>query len=289
MYIGYLRRKIDRTVRSPRGDDGPRRRVPAGTRRRLTAADPRPGTGGSRRVLSLRVRLVLLGSAGLAIALIGGWRGAAVVLRGALERASDDAARKTAQEVVVLVDNDRLPDPVPSGGTTLVQVVDQQGRVLAASAGADRLVPALRPDELAAALAGPATVPGARFGVLGPVRVVALSAGSAAEPSTVLVAAPAGDIDDTVRVVRNALIVGFAVLLAVLVAVAWRLVGATLRPVEALRAGAEKITGSGSTDTLPLPDSVRRDPSTGQDSQRHAGPARVLPPAAAGVRGRRRA
>ena len=42
-------------------------------------------------------------------------------------------------------------------------------------------------------------------------------------------------------------------LLAVLAAVAWRLVGATLRPVEALRAGAEKITGAGSTDTLPLP------------------------------------
>ena len=52
------------------------------------------------------------------------------------------------------------------------------------------------------------------------------------------------------------LIVGFAVLLAVLAAVAWRLIGATLRPVEALRAGAERITGSGSAETLPLPDSA---------------------------------
>jgi signal transduction histidine kinase len=117
------------------------------------------------------------------------------------------------------------------------------------------LVPALPADELSAAQGGPITVDGSRFGVLGPVRVVALAAGSA-DDATVVVAAPAGDIDDAVRVVRTSLIVGFAVLLALLAAVAWRLVGATLRPVEALRAGAEKITGTGSTDILPLPDSA---------------------------------
>ena len=71
-----------------------------------------------------------------------------------------------------------------------------------------------------------------------------------------MVGPPSGDIDDAVRVVRTALIVGFVLLLAVLAAVVWRFVGATLRPVEALRAGAEKITGANSTDTLPLPDSA---------------------------------
>jgi signal transduction histidine kinase len=165
--------------------------------------------------------------------------------------------QQTAQEVVRLIDTGRLPDPIPAGGTTLVQVVDTQGRVLAASAGADRLVPALPADELAAAVGGPVTMDGSRFGVLGPVRVVAMTAdaqdGGAA---AVVVATPAGDIDDAVRVVRTSLIVGFAVLLALLAAVAWRLVGATLRPVEALRASAEKITGSGSADTLALPDSA---------------------------------
>ena len=165
---------------------------------------------------------------------------------------------QTAQEVVVLIDGDRLPDPIPAGGTTLVQVVDAQGRVLAASAGTDRLVPALPADELAAASGGPITMDGSRFGVLGPVRVVALTADppGGGGGSTVVVAEPAGDIDDAVRVARTSLIVGFAVLLALLAAVAWRLVGATLRPVETLRAGAEKITGTGSTDTLPLPDSA---------------------------------
>ena len=71
-----------------------------------------------------------------------------------------------------------------------------------------------------------------------------------------MVGSPSGDIDDAVRVVRTVLIVGFVLLLAVLAVVLWLFVGATLRPVETLRVGAEKITGANSNDTLPLPDSA---------------------------------
>ena len=207
------------------------------------------------------MRLVLLSTAALAIGLAIGVVALTAVLRFGLERATDDAANRTADEVAALLDEGRLPDPIPVGGTTLVQVLDEQGRVLAASAGADRLVAALPPEELTAALSGPQTVPGASFGVNGPMRVVAQQAGPSSSPGIVVVGVPAGDIDDAVRIARTALIVGYAVLLAVLAAVAWRLVGATLRPVEALRAGAEKITGAGSNDTLPVPrsaDEIRR-------------------------------
>ena len=86
---------------------------------------------------------MVLSTAALAVGLAVGAVGLVVVLRVGLERASDEAARQTAQEVAELIDGDRLPDPIPAGGTTLVQVVDAQGRVLAASAGTDRLVPAL--------------------------------------------------------------------------------------------------------------------------------------------------
>jgi signal transduction histidine kinase len=219
------------------------------------AAQP-TATHSGRRGWSLRTRLVLLATVGLAIGLAVGGVGLTILLRSALERASDGEARQTAQDVVVLVDAGRLPDPVPAGGTTLVQVVDQQGRVLAASAGTDRLVPTVSADQLSAALAGPVTVPGAQFGVLGPVRVIALPAGSPTDPSTVVVGSPAGEIDDAVRVVRTVVIIGFVLLLVVLAVVLWLFVGATLRPVEALRAGAEKITGGNSNDTLPLPDSA---------------------------------
>ncbi len=200
---------------------------------------------------------MLLTTVGLAVGLVVAGVVVTVVLRVGLERASDDAARLTGQEVVLLIDAGRLPDPVPSGGTTVVQVIDQGGRVLSASAGADRLVPALTSPDLVTALAGAITVDGSRFGVQSPMRVIALPAGE----RTVLVAAPSGDIADAVRVVRTALILGFTVLLVVLAGLVWRLVGATLRPVEALRVGAERITGGGSPGGLPgadAPDEIGR-------------------------------
>jgi signal transduction histidine kinase len=200
---------------------------------------------------------VLLGTCGLAVGLAAGGLVLVATLRYALERTADAAASQTARDVAALVRADRLPNPVPAGGTTVVQVVDGAGRVRAASAGGDRLVPALSAEELRRVVEGERRyLPGDRFGVDGVVRVVAVPATTdvpVAERQTVVVAAPAGDIDDSVRVVRTALLVGYAVLLALLAAVAWRIVGATLRPVEQLRRGAEEITGAGSAARLPLP------------------------------------
>ena len=218
-------------------------------------------TDNGRRRLSLRVRLLLVSTVALAVGLAIGVFALTALLRFGLVRATDDAAEKAADGVAALVEEGRLPDPIPSGATTVIQVIDGQGRVLAASAGTDRLVAALRPAELTAALDGPQTVSGASFGVLGPMRVVARSAGPATAPRFIIAGVPSGDIDDAVRIARTALIAGYAVLLAVLAAVAWKLIGATLRPVEALRSGAEKITGTGSADTLPVPssaDEIRR-------------------------------
>jgi signal transduction histidine kinase len=200
--------------------------------------------------LSLRSRLLLVGTTGLAVGLAIGGLVLVTVLRTTLERTADSAATATAQDVAALIDADRLPDPIPAGGTTVVQVVDGAGRVRAASAGADRLVSVLRADELTAARDGGAGyLPGYRFGVSGVVRVVAVEAGPASDRQTVVVAAPASDIAESVAVVRTGLLVGFGLPLA------WRIVGATLRPVEALRLGAEEITGTGTAGSLPVPDS----------------------------------
>jgi signal transduction histidine kinase len=218
-------------------------------------------TDTGRRRLSLRVRLLLVSTVALAFGLAIGVFALTALLRFGLVRAADDAVEKAADGVAALVDEGRLPDPIPSGATTVIQVIDGQGRVLAASAGTDRLVAALRPAEVTAALDGPQTVSGASFGVIGPMRVVARPAGPSTAPRFIIAGVPSGDIDDAVRIARTALIAGYAVLLAALAAVAWRLIGATLRPVEALRSGAEKITGTGSADTLPVPssaDEIRR-------------------------------
>ena len=117
---------------------------------------------------SLRARLTLTTSAGLAVALAV----AAVLLLNALRlslnRGLDDSARQGAVEVAALIDQDRLPDPVPvAAGTITIQVLDAQGRITDVSPGADRLVPLLPPGQaqLAARTGQARMLPGPPLGM----------------------------------------------------------------------------------------------------------------------------
>ncbi|MEH0930867.1 ATP-binding protein [Micromonospora sp. CPCC 205558] len=198
-----------------------------------------------------------IGVLGLTIGLaLGG-----VVLLGALgfvlQRTVDTEAFRTADAVALLAAEDALPDPLPvAGGQVRVQVVDGQGRIRAASIDADRLVPMVRPERLDRDSRQRLEVPAERVGLVGPVRVVAVPAGTAADPLTVLVARSMADVRHSIHVVRTILLVAFPLLVVVLAGVAWRVVGATLRPVEALRRGAEEITGRAGTGRLPVPASA---------------------------------
>lgn len=208
-------------------------------------------------VLGLRGRLMAIGVVGLTIGLaVGG-----VVLLGALgfvlQRTVDTEAFRTADAVALLAAEDALPDPLPvAGGQVRVQVVDAQGRIRAASIDADRLVPMVRPERLDRDGRQRLEVPAERVGLVGPVRVVAVPAGTADDPLTVLVARSMADVRHSTHVVRTILLVAFPLLVAVLAGVAWRVVGATLRPVEALRRGAEEITGRAGAGRLPVPASA---------------------------------
>src|SRR4051794_15774103 len=125
-----------------------------------------------------------------------------------------------------------------------VQVVDSAGRVLAVSAGADRLVPILHPEELRGLSNRSGTViPGSRINLEGDVRVVVVRAGPPTSPVYVLVARSTADVTQGVHLLRMTLLIVFPLLVAVLAAVSWRVLGAALGPVEALRLGAENITG----------------------------------------------
>ncbi|ATO17774.1 two-component sensor histidine kinase [Micromonospora sp. WMMA2032] len=171
-----------------------------------------------------------------------------------LQRSVDEEALRTADAVALLTAEDALPDPLPvAGGQLRVQVVDGQARIRAASIDADRLVPMLGPDELRPGQRQRLVVDGQRVGMSGPVRVVTVPAGTPQEPRTVLVAKSLSDVRHSLHVVRNLLLVGFPLLVAGLAVVAWRVVGATLRPVEELRSGAAEITGRAGTERLPVP------------------------------------
>lgn len=196
---------------------------------------------------------MIIGVSGLAVALLIGGLALFAALRVAVDRTLDTEARATAQQVAVMVAEDRLPSPIPVSGAQLIQVVDDQGRVIGGSLLADRLTPLLRPQELSRALSG-ATVelPGARAGLSGPLRAVAEPGGRGGV--SVIVASQVGEVLASQRTLRNALLVGFPLMIALLGVVAWFVIGWTLRPVEELRRGADRISGGvGAAERLSVP------------------------------------
>ncbi|WP_435870616.1 histidine kinase dimerization/phospho-acceptor domain-containing protein [Micromonospora musae] len=195
-----------------------------------------------------------IGVFGLSVGLVLGGVVLLGVLGFVLQRSVDNEAFRTADAVALLAAEDALPDPLPvAGGQLRVQVVDGQGRVRAASIDADRLVPMVGRERLEAHQRQRLSVSGERAGLAGPVRVVTVPAGTAADPLTVLVAKSMTDVRHSTQVVGTSLLISFPLLVAALAVVAWRVVGATLRPVESLRRGAEEITGRAGPDRLPVP------------------------------------
>ena len=203
------------------------------------------------RRLSLRSRLILIGATGLAVGLLLGGLLLMAVLHFTLENSLDRGARQNASDTVALLDAGHLSDPIPTAGTQFIQVIDDQGRVLKASIGTDRLRPVLHSDEIARARAGRVVVVGGdRVGVEGDLRVVAAVSDTG---DTVLVAAPDQDTLRSLKAVAHGLLVAYPLLLLALTTLAWWVVGWTLRPVEALRQGAEEISAA-QVGRLPVPD-----------------------------------
>ncbi len=208
------------------------------------------------RRLGLRARLLLIGVLGLAVALAIGSLALYGVLTVVSFRTLDASSAATASEIAGLVDSGRLPDPIPATGSQIVQVLDSQNRVVSASVNADRLSSMLRPGEVTAALDGShPTVPGSRVGLDTPLRVTAVAAGPDDARLTVVVAQQFDTIEDSQRTLGLTLLATYPLLLAVLAFIAWRVIGAAFRPVEALRSTAERISGAGQETRLPVPES----------------------------------
>lgn len=201
---------------------------------------------------SLRGRLMLIGVLGLAFGFLLGGLALVAALGFVLQRSVDAEAERTARTVAALVDAGALPQPLPVTGSDRVQVIDERGRIRSASMDADRLVPALTAEELARARRGEKLfLHGDRMGMPGPVRVIAVTAGPATDRQTVVVLRSMSDVLKGMGLLRAVLLLVLPMLVATLAVVAWRAIGATLRPVEALRRGAEAVTGR--SGRLPVP------------------------------------
>ena len=207
--------------------------------------------------MSLRARLLALGVTGVATALALG----SVVLYGVLtftvNRTVDDGAFASARAVAAMVSDNAVPNPLPVSGSQVVQVVNASGAVVSASISADRLTPLLRPPELVRALAGERiSVPGARAGLSGTLRAIAVQAGPPPTSQSVIVAVPVNDIEQSQRVLRTTLLLAYPPLVVIMALIAWRVIGSTLRPVETLRSGAARISGSDQDERLAVPESA---------------------------------
>ena len=219
----------------------------------LAVTGERHGPARWWRRRSLRARLTLVTSAGLALALAVAAVLLVDALRVALIRGLDDSARQGAVEVAALIDQNRLPNPVPvAPGTLTIQVLDAQGRITDVSPGADRLVPMLAPAVAQAAartgqgrmLAGPP------LGLPSLLRVVAVPASGHQVVIAAVSYTPAGD---SLATVARALIIGTPLLFGLLALATWLVTGYTLRPIAELRRGAAEVTQTGVPHDLPVP------------------------------------
>src|SRR5262249_31248729 len=139
------------------------------------------------------------------------------------------------------------------GGGRGVGVVGGGGQVVRASPTADRLVPLLPPAQAATlAQSGRAVLlDGRPLDIPYLMRVVAVPASG---DEIVVSAAAYTQVRDSMVALTRALLVGTPRRLLWLAGVPWLVVGSTLRPISALRRGAQVITATGVTRELPVPE-----------------------------------
>jgi signal transduction histidine kinase len=207
---------------------------------------------------TLRARITLLATAVFTVALILAGVILLVTVGKSLLNTLDSSAERTGTDVAALVNTGRLPSQVlaGSGGASMVQVVDADNQVLAASPGVDTAVSMVTPEELTRLREGRhLTVSGARASQDDPIRVVGVAANTRAGPRTVLVGTDLGRVFDSSRLLQRALLLGGPLIVIAMAALTWWVVGLTLRPVGELRRGAAALSASGlARSRLPVPD-----------------------------------
>ncbi|MDQ3166612.1 MAG: HAMP domain-containing histidine kinase [Actinomycetota bacterium] len=202
--------------------------------------------------LSLRSRMVLLTAAIVtAVVAAGGVLIVAAVEAELLEDA-DDVAIVRADEVAELVATGSAPTRLPTTEVEAVVQVVSGGQLVAATSN----VAEARAFDLPAQ--DPGTTQVMSVDVLpiddtGPFRVVAHGMLAPEGPVTIFVAVPVDDIVETLAAATRVGAVGLAVLVLVLCALMWWLIGRTLAPVDEIRVRADRITGRRLDARVPEP------------------------------------
>lgn len=215
---------------------------------------------------SLRLRIALIASVVLTIGLVVGALGLSTLFVRARVAAVDVSVDAVATTIRDIVAAGELPAPLPgpAAGTTLAQVVDAAGTVLAATPGASRVLPLLPPDQLTASRGGRRTftTSTSTFGPA-PLRVAVEQTLYRGVPVTVVTAVPFADVRDTLLALRRVMFVVVPLLVLAVALATWLAVGSALQPVDELRAAADAVglSAAGTAAGLPVPagaDELRR-------------------------------
>ena len=186
---------------------------------------------------------VILALAGVALVLL---------LRRELVEGVDASAQDRALDIIVLQeDSTDVPQVPPAAdGASFVQVLDAEGRVIAASDGLVEATP----------MAGPADEPTVRTRSLPagtpyarPYRVFAMPAGAGAAGRTVVVAQSLVTVERAVADAARLIVAIFPAVLALTGLVTWLSVGRALAPVEEIRRKAATIGAGDLSQRVPLP------------------------------------
>jgi signal transduction histidine kinase len=208
------------------------------------------------RKQSLRAHITIVTTTLFAFALVTGAVLLIALQRQSLIHALDSAATKTAQDIAASRQNGPKP-PITAlaGAGDQIQVVDADDRVVAHSPGTDAVHPLLSPEQLARGRGGERiTIAGDPAITDQSLRVVTVVADDRTTRETVLVASGLGDVENSVRILRTTALIGGPLAVLVMALATYFVVGRTLRPVAALRRGAQAITAAGLADQrLPVP------------------------------------
>jgi signal transduction histidine kinase len=241
----------------PRVREDPEPRVledPHGPRRR-----PRP-EGVWARLGTVRVRCTAAAVVVVGVAMAVGALVLVAVLRDTLTREVRTAAQLRAQDVATVLAAEaggpgaadgRRALAVDDADELLIQVLDEAGRVVGASANVEGLPAVARPPEGGSVEVEVAGGSGIEEG--GEFLAVAAGVDTAAGRRTVVVARSTEEVDEALAAVGGLLAVGLPLLLLVMAATTWMLVGRALAPVEAMRAEVDAISAAALHRRVPDP------------------------------------
>jgi signal transduction histidine kinase len=185
---------------------------------------------------SVRSRIVVAAAVAVAAVLVLAGVLFVVEVRRALEHPMRGEARARAADIVTAINAEPIPALVPplrAPWPTLVQVLDASGQVIAASAELTGRPPLLTVTPEHREPTGHVTL--ALDGKQQHWRLDGVVANVGGRPVTVVVATSLAQIEQSTRLVAVGLWIGVPILVALVVVLAWLLVGRALHPVEALR------------------------------------------------------